>query len=171
MLKKITTNLLNQLQSAISNLDEQTYSQEIDILGNSSIGQHCRHILSFYECLIDAKHSGFVNYDQRKRLLKIENSPVVANMFIETLKEKLEKVEFSNPITLEGQYGNTSDLNCFKVKSSLERELIANIEHSVHHMAIVRIALRYLKPNFKLDDSFGIASSTIRYQDSQQSEQ
>jgi len=44
----------------------------------------------------------------------------------------------------------------------LHRELQYNIEHAVHHLAIIKIGVKTLEDSFKLDDNFGIAASTIR---------
>ena len=48
------------------------------------------------------------------------------------------------------------------INTSLHRELQYNIEHAVHHLAIIKIGIKSLEDSFKLDDNFGIAASTIR---------
>ena len=42
-------------------------------------------------------------------------------------------------------------------------ELVYNIEHAVHHMAIIRIAVQHEFPDLALDDEFGYATSTLKY--------
>jgi hypothetical protein len=49
----------------------------------------------------------------------------------------------------------------------MARELVYNIEHVVHHMALVKIGLKELLPDLDLPDDFGVAVSTIRYQHSE----
>jgi hypothetical protein len=49
------------------------------------------------------------------------------------------------------------------VQSTIGRELIYNIEHTIHHLAIVKIALKSSIPGMHLPEHFGVAPSTIRY--------
>jgi hypothetical protein len=56
--------------------------------------------------------------------------------------------------------------NCFSDTETLEtnyfRELLYNLEHSIHHQALIKVAL-YRLPHIKISDSFGIAPSTLEY--------
>jgi hypothetical protein len=45
------------------------------------------------------------------------------------------------------------------------RELTYNIEHAVHHMAIIKIGIREVANYVTLPADFGIAASTIRYKE------
>jgi hypothetical protein len=47
------------------------------------------------------------------------------------------------------------------------RELTYNIEHAVHHMAIMKIGIREVAGYINLPIDFGVAVSTIRYKDSE----
>ena len=47
------------------------------------------------------------------------------------------------------------------VESTLERELVYNIEHAVHHMAMIKIGLRQIAPEILIDKNFGVAQSTV----------
>ncbi|MDX1476670.1 MAG: hypothetical protein R3301_03155 [Saprospiraceae bacterium] len=47
--------------------------------------------------------------------------------------------------------------------SSLERELIYNIEHTIHHLAIIKIGLAIIAPDIPLPAHFGVAPSTVKY--------
>jgi hypothetical protein len=50
------------------------------------------------------------------------------------------------------------------VNSSLYRELLFNIEHAIHHMAILKIGTKIVLPEWDLPQQFGVAPSTIRHQ-------
>jgi hypothetical protein len=79
--------------------------------------------------------------------------------------EGVDKIPFVEEVILELSH-TKSDEDSVKIKSSLERELAYNIEHAIHHMAIIKIALKTLFPKVKLADNFGVAYSTVRYQES-----
>jgi hypothetical protein len=51
------------------------------------------------------------------------------------------------------------------IDTTFFRELAYNIEHAVHHMAIVKIGVREVAPYITLDKDFGVAASTIRHKE------
>lgn len=53
------------------------------------------------------------------------------------------------------------------ITTNLYRELIYNLEHAVHHMAIMKIAMPEIAPYIVLPPDFGIALSTIQYHKNQ----
>ena len=77
----------------------------------------------------------------------------------------IEGISDGKEVILEVSYAKT-DTESVKIKSSLERELAYNIEHAIHHMAIIKIAIQTVFPNVKLAENFGVAYSTVRYQKS-----
>ena len=69
------------------------------------------------------------------------------------------------PLLLEVGYDRGSE-DSVTIATTANRELVYNIEHAVHHMAIMKIGVREVAPYVKLSPDFGIAASTIRYNDS-----
>ena len=49
------------------------------------------------------------------------------------------------------------------ITTSFDREEIYLVEHSIHHFALIRIALKTYFSSIKIDDNFGVAPSTIAY--------
>ena len=157
-------NVLNQLYQVISQVDREDYSKSLINLNGSTIGQHVRHTVEFFVCLTEGLESGVVNYDLRKRDIKIENDPEFAMKKIEETIQTLKECPSHAIVTLEGSYSETSENLTFSINSSLERELAYNIEHAVHHMAIIKIGLVETSPALEVPANFGIAVSTVRYQ-------
>ncbi len=50
--------------------------------------------------------------------------------------------------------------------SSFHREVAYNIEHAIHHMALLKVAVNQTLHYIQLPENFGVASSTVRYQES-----
>jgi len=50
-----------------------------------------------------------------------------------------------------------------RIKTNALRELAYNIEHAIHHMAIIKIGINEVSPYILLPSAFGVASSTIRH--------
>jgi hypothetical protein len=47
-------------------------------------------------------------------------------------------------------------------QTTYHRELLYNIEHLVHHLAIIRIGVKSIQFPVHFDDTVGVAASTIR---------
>jgi hypothetical protein len=47
----------------------------------------------------------------------------------------------------------------------LFRELAYDLEHSIHHQAIIKIAMKNLNSEYALNENFGVARSTIRFRE------
>ncbi len=149
-------NSLENLINIIQKINSDQYSQKIDLLANSSIGEHVRHIIELFQQLLNGYSTGIINYDDRKRDKKLQEDP---NFAIESINEIILKLDKEN-IDLEilTIYNNYKS----KIFSNYFRELIYNIEHCIHHQAIIKIGLESL--NIKLEnENFGMAKSTIQY--------
>ena len=162
-IKSVASGTLCQLADFITVMDNQHYTATSELLLGSSIGQHVRHILEFYSCLKEGYAVQKVNYDLRKRDLAIERDKMVALLLITDLIKWMDTVKPA-AIMLEGSY-ESDDTEIFSILSHLERELVYNIEHSIHHMAIIKIAAVNLY-NYQLPADFGVASSTLKHRSS-----
>ncbi|MEQ8239081.1 MAG: DinB family protein [Cyclobacteriaceae bacterium] len=154
--------LLDQLKLVIGQLSSEQYRAPINILSNASIGQHLRHTLEFFICLFDAKNEGKLNYDNRKRDQYIEQDKDFALSIVQSIKELLQKEDNDFPLLLEACYDqNQSELTI--IKTNYNREIAYNIEHTIHHMALIKIGIRSVAEKVVLPENFGVAISTIRH--------
>lgn len=154
-------NIFNQLSDLLESLPNEEYCKKIDLLNGASIGQHVRHTLEFFVCLLEGCPNGVINYDSRKRDLFLESNTLEASTCIKKLEKELNALTGNSNIMIEQSYDQ--EQNIFAVESNLHRELIYNIEHAIHHMALIRVAMKIIRPEGKLPDDFGVASSTLRY--------
>ncbi len=158
LVSKVSKNLLEELKQVINQLDIQSYSSTLELLSGSTVGQHTRHILEFYQCFIESFSSGEVDYDLRKRNLLIETSPNFACEIIDIINKTLTD---SSDKKIMLKFSNGDDHQY--ISSSVERELVYNIEHAIHHMAIIKIAIKNNFPAINLPQNFGVAPSTVKY--------
>lgn len=149
---------LGQLNSVIGQMKNEAYAQNLPILSYNSVGKHTRHILEFYECLLNAQ-KGVVDYDARQRNILLETDVLAAQKSIENILGKLPLNDLKTPILLQSHFHET-----VLTPSSWEREVVYNIEHTIHHLAIIKIALQEVFPYIELPEHFGIAYSTLQYQ-------
>jgi uncharacterized damage-inducible protein DinB len=155
--------VLQQLKDVVNQLTDSQFTQPIEALGKASLAQHLRHTLEFFKCLQDGCKNGWVNYDNRQHNKELENNRALALALIEELQNKISEQNNYHTISLEVSYG-LKEIESEVVPTSYIRELIYNIEHAIHHMAIFKIGLREVAPEINLPPDFGVASSTLRYQ-------
>lgn len=157
--------IIKQLKHLVGQLSEEQYTRKIDVLSSNTIGKHIRHIVEFYECLMKGIPGGVIDYDARERNLNLETDTVHTKHILDGMLAILEDVKEDQPLTLAISY---SDSYKNRIQTTLYRELAYNIEHAVHHFAIISIAIKQEFPMIKVDPNFGIAYSTVKYQESQQ---
>lgn len=161
LVAKVSNRLLNELNLVIQQLNDQQYTASLAVLSGSTIGQHTRHILEFYQCFLNGFVSGEVDYDLRRRNPEIESSISCASEIIDLINRSITG---SNDHKILLRF-NHEDAFQF-INSSVERELVYNVEHAIHHMAIIKIAIINNFPEVSLPEHFGIAPSTVKYQNS-----
>lgn len=167
-LQKAAIRILNQLSTLITTLNDKEYTQPLIVLNSATLGQHIRHTLEFFICMKSGLDSGVINYDKRDHDKTIESDRMVAISMIEQIYDFLKDDHPEKELLLELAYGE-NDENVNEIKSNFSRELAYNIEHGVHHMAIIKIGAVALRPTIELPKDFGVASSTIRYRNKQHS--
>ncbi len=156
--------ILKHLQGLVEQITPQDFARPIPTLGNSTIGQHLRHTLEFFMCLEAGYPHGTINYDKRAHDKLIESDKFIAMSALMKIVAFVETHPADIALTLEVGYDLKQD-DFTEVQTNFRRELVYNIEHAVHHMAIIKIGIREIAPYITLPDDFGIAASTIRYQE------
>ena len=164
MLKEISKKQLLELKSILNQINDSDYSKNLVVLENGTIGRHVRHVLEFYECLFISKSGYTVCYDDRKRNLLLEENVRFASDYVDEIIDQIEQVDINKRLLLKSKYEQAEII----MESSLFREITYNIEHTVHHLAIIRIAISAELKYIDLSSSFGYAESTVQFLKSQQ---
>ena len=151
--------LLLQLEDLLSKLSDEEYSFNIHVMDNASIGQHVRHIIEIFEVMISGHESANINYDSRPRHFDIESNRLIAVSRLQSLC--LNVLQADKTLILVHTVLIADETFSFDTISSYRRELVYNIEHTVHHLALIKIAVNILCPNIELPQNFGYADSTI----------
>lgn len=167
-IKPAVIEIFGQLTYLLEKLSNDEYSKASEVLHDNSIGQHMRHTLEFFSSLMNDLPSGTVNYDKRERDIFLESNTLEALSTIASLRVQIEAVDEDLPLKLIRQHEDPNVEGNYEVPTNLHRELIYNVEHAVHHMALIKIGLKEIKPTLELPKNFGVASSTVKYRQSQQ---
>lgn len=160
----IASNLavVQQGVSLLATLGAGRYAQRIEICYRASIGGHIRHIIEHYQAFLRGLDDGEIDYENRARDPLVENDPTYASGLLESIAQQLEE--------LRGTLGNRTLHYCVETSpgiasvSSVLRELEFLLSHTIHHYALVAVMARL--QDVEPDATFGIAPSTLKYQQS-----
>jgi uncharacterized damage-inducible protein DinB len=162
MTRYIINNLL-EINDLLKGLSQEQYSRKLEILTDASIGQHVRHILEFYQCLFNGAISKEVNYDARKRDLKLETDLHFASKTVDEIINVLLAIKSDFPVNFIADYSTSQDQKPTLIQSTFYRELAYNLEHSIHHQALIKVAITEMQLTSLVKETFGYAPSTIRH--------
>lgn len=149
-------NSLNDLNDLLDQLTDADYSNPCRELSEASIGEHTRHIIEMFECLENQYDSGIVNYDLRERNKFIQTNTEFAKSRIIAIKNNLDRP--NKNIELQ----QIVDGEEIRIESNYFRELLYNLEHCIHHQALIKVAIIQCSA-LTVNENFGVARSTIEY--------
>ncbi|QDK77552.1 DinB family protein [Spirosoma sp. KCTC 42546] len=162
-LKSASTDILMQLAEVVGQLTDPDYARPLTVLSGNTIGKHVRHILEFYELLVHSAQTGQLNYDRRQRDLQLEVNTHEALRRLGAIDRAIHRLDLNQPLALEADL-SVSGAATIQIPSSFARELLYNIEHAIHHMALVQVAVQNAFPTIELPQHFGVAYSTVQHQ-------
>jgi len=148
-----------QLSDSLDRITPEQYRAACRNLSDVSIGQHVRHIIEMFRCLEKGYHSGVVNYELRERDPIMETEKDVALVQLRDIRKSLGKSD--RELILEGVYMPDA-VESMQFRTNYHREVLYNLEHTIHHMALIRVGIKELAP-MDLPDGFGVASSTVKH--------
>jgi hypothetical protein len=149
--------VLLQLTAALQQLTNIQYAQKSNWLNSSTIGGHTRHIIELFQCLYNGYDEGVVNYENRKRDILIETNLELACSLLIKIGSVIDLP--NKKLQLGCLWGGN---NLSTVETNYYREVMYNLEHTIHHMALIRVGILEVS-NVQLPENFGVASSTIQY--------
>lgn len=153
---------LSQCSELIERASGADYARSDGV--SSSIGSHMRHILDRYQSLLAGLPSRMIDYDARKRDREIEVNSEAASFAIASLSRRLTELCLADVLgqaikVRETVYHMSEPV---EVASTVERELMSLVSHSIHHLAIISMLAQGM--GYQLDKQFGKAPSTIVFE-------
>jgi hypothetical protein len=89
-----------------------------------------------FQCLENNYYSGIVNYDKKTRNILIQTDTTFAISQIVAIQILLEKE--NKKIELQQIIDNEE----VRIESNYFRELLYNLEHCIHHQALIKVVLQ-----------------------------
>ena len=162
-LQQAVNNVFVQLAETIRQLSPSQYSQPCTNLVNNTIGQHVRHIIELFQCLENGYPEDHVNYEKRKRDVNIETNKDLALQLLQDIHSNLGRPD--KQLMLHASYDDHSE-EPIEIPTNYYREVAYNLEHTIHHMALIRVGIKEVS-NITLPENFGVASSTVKHRKQQ----
>lgn len=153
---------LTQIAELLAGMGTEAYTRREEACFNGTIGGHVRHNLDHYDRFVAGWASGEIDYDARERDAAIEGDPVRARTYALRLVASLGTLTNSDlvrPVRVKMDTG--SPAACWS-DSTVGRELLFLLSHTVHHHALIAIIL-HLHGETTAPE-FGVAPSTLRHQ-------
>lgn len=158
-LQKTIQHVFLQLSETLKLMSDEQYVHQSKSLFNATIGQHTRHIIEMFICLETGYEEGVVNYEKRKRELRIETDKEFACELLTWIYNNLNKL--NKQMVLQASYNEDSD-EIIAFQTNYHREIAYNLEHTIHHMALIKVGISEFS-DIQLPDGFGVATSTMKY--------
>lgn len=158
-LQQAVNNVFVQLSETIRQLSPSQYIQHCVNLGNNTIGQHVRHIIELFQCLEIGYADSSVNYEKRKRDIAIETDRDLALQLLQNVYSNLNRPD--KELILHASYDEHSE-EPIAISTNYFREVAYNLEHTIHHMALIRVGIKEVS-DITLPEEFGVASSTVKH--------
>ncbi len=152
-------NAFGQMTDVMDQLTNAQYTQPCVNLSGATIGQHTRHIIEMFQCLLTGMDNGTVDYETRQRDIMIESDKTFAASLLAEIEEKVNQP--NKLLSLLAGF-DTETREQVQLDTNFYREIAYNLEHTIHHMALIKVGLLEIA-GIIIPQGFGVASSTIKY--------
>lgn len=126
---------------------------------SGSVGAHVRHVLDHVGALVGSERTGTISYDHRQRDTAVEQSRLVGIAALARAATDLRtRIGYwtERPVTLQTIVRRGAAPHA--VGSSLGREVVFVLQHTIHHQALIALLLN--ERGVELPTAFGYAPST-----------
>ncbi len=118
-----------------------------------------RHVIELFQCLEAGYPDDSVNYEKRKRDVAIETDKDLALKLLQDIYMQLDKPD--KELILHASYDEHVE-QPISIPTNYFREIAYNLEHTIHHMALIRVGIKEVS-DITLPEEFGVASSTVKH--------
>ena len=153
--------LIDQIDFVLDQMEPEAYRKPLPEYNGSTLGQHFRHILEFFQCLQKgAETNGVVDYAGRKRNLLYEDNPQLAKEALHLFAGSVDDLDMNLQVMVRAEFGSNERP---EYPSTVGRELVFAYDHAIHHLAIIKIGLQVHFPEVNTDKDLGVSPSTLKF--------
>jgi len=167
-LNSAAVEVLTQGETLLRSFNDKDYTRKLPGAFHSAVGQHYRHCLDHFECLLRGFDTNGIDYDDRDRDPRIEKNLGFAITETRRLLKACESIPVAFldcPINVRSKVNHELDVAPL-ITSTVGREVMYAVAHAIHHYALIAVMCGML--GVRVPDGFGIAPSTLKYRSDQQ---
>lgn len=158
-LHKTTQLILLQLVGLLENFPDKHYRKSLEVIADASVANNMCTILRTYRNLIHGMERGEIDYNRKCAESGWELNKQLAVDSLRSIIHELDKW----PDTAEIKV--TSDIGCMeshklKTNSTYGRELLFCMEHTIHHMVVMKTGVYIQWPEVEMPRNFGMVSES-----------
>lgn len=161
MMRTALSNALDQLQLILTELNRLPTQLGNEVYLDANVGRHLRHVLDHAEALKQALDTGLVDYDQRDRGNAVETDRLMAMQQLSLLRLWVQTEDLDNRRIAVASEIDCDNTQRMQFDSNLHREILNVINHTIHHAAHIKLALKQF--GIALPDAIGIAPGTATH--------
>jgi len=151
---------LNKSKVLLSSLSDEILSDHSVSPYYSCIGSHIRHILDFYNCVLNGIPGKFIDLTNRERDERMHSDCNFALANIELVIKAIQNLEGINTSQVL-KVNDDLGLGEVEIEYTLGAVLAQANSHAIHHYAIISYILDRLSIEIK-DETFGYNPTTPR---------
>lgn len=154
---KSTLKTLNKTNQIISLLNDELLCNSSIRPYMSSIGSHIRHILDFYDCILNRTSESHIDLTLRKRNILVETKCTEALKYYKVITDKLNNInyDFDEDIYVIDDLGHGK----ITIKYTIGALFAQANSHTIHHYAIINYIMSGLEVE-NIDTGFGYNPTT-----------
>ena len=152
---------LEQLQVILTELNRLPTQLGNEVYLDANVGRHLRHVLRNAEALKQALDTGLVEYDQLDRGNAVETDRLMAMQQLSLLRLWVQTEDLDNRRIAVASEIDCDNTQRMQFDSNLHREILYVINHTIHHAAHIKLALKQF--GIALPDAIGIAPGTATH--------
>ena len=155
--------VLRQGELLLNSLKDEDYKRKVPNVFSSTVGGHYRHCLDHFQSLLQGLDADEINYDNRHRDPRIENDRTFALAETHRILRAFASISrpfLDCPINVRSKVNYSGDAAPL-IGSTVGRELMYAVAHTIHHYALIAVICAMLE--IPVPAGFGVAPSTLRY--------
>lgn len=162
MLLKATIDALDQVTVLLDILSDQPPDEIGPLFTGERIGSHLRHVHDHFRAFLIGCESGTLDYNHRNR-----NCPAETDLRYCRREHEAILAALPGAAGCRGALKLISEIDCqvsrnVELASTVERELLYLINHTIHHVAIVSLILA--RHGIAVPQHLGLAPGTASFQ-------
>lgn len=161
MLRSATIGALKQVSVLIEIIIRQPSGVGGSMFSEARIGAHIRHVHDHFQAFLEGLDTGIVDYNQRNRDSPAEKDIALSDHVHQTILTRMSSAALTHRALFI-----ISEIDCFasentELPSTIDRELLYLINHTIHHVAIIKLVLQHR--GIAVPDYLGVAPSTASH--------